>query len=148
MCSSQVQSGYSQSVHVDLQPSFRTRPPPCWLPFVLSHSYPQTELMKWQRRTLAGRALAILLGETQTHVAQADPPTAKRTKCRDANQYVSRTRGECTSSLKMCAALQYGIGVQLSCCPRLPVAQAQTPPIKFGLLQRCPQAPSPTWLFL
>ena len=38
---------------------------------------------------LAGRAPAIFLGERQTHLAPADPPTAKRTKCRDAIQYVS-----------------------------------------------------------
>ncbi|EGD94374.1 hypothetical protein TESG_01893 [Trichophyton tonsurans CBS 112818] len=29
----------------------------------------------------------FFLGERQTHLAQADPSTAKRTKCRDANQY-------------------------------------------------------------
>ncbi|EZF38552.1 hypothetical protein H102_07182 [Trichophyton rubrum CBS 100081] len=64
---------------------------------------------------LAGRAPAIFLGERQTHLAPADPPTAKRTKCRDAIQYRHR----------------------------LPVAQAQTPPIKFSLRQVAHNLPLP-----
>lgn len=117
-----------------------------WLPFVLSHSLPpQTELTSEmaEANPCWEGPQPFFLGERQTHLAQADPSTAKRTKCRDANQYVSRTRGECTSSLKMDAAVQYGIGIQqLSHRHRLPLAQAPNAAHQVRSSSCCPQAPS------